>query len=110
MFCDLCASLQNGKLRVRCSECKAGAFTVDRDPCCWEDVLQPHKVSGTCLVETCDNAWAEFYFKCANHPSRGEGDSVVPLDLIKSNFKQVQCLACMDVRYFSLEFFCKKKI
>jgi len=98
VFCDNpCGSVENGKLRVRCGSCKTGAFTVDRDPCCWEDVLQPDQVSGTCQNEICCNAWAEFYFKCARHPSKGEGDSALPLNLIKSNFKQIQCLACLDI-------------
>ena len=98
VFCDNpCGSVENGKLRVRCSSCKTGAFTVDRDPCCWEDVLHPDQVSGTCQNEICSNAWAEFYFKCARHPSKGEGDSALPLNLIKSNFKQIQCLACLDI-------------
>jgi len=95
-----CQSLQTGKLRVRCSRCRTGAFTVDRDPCCWEDVLQPEKVSGTCQMDGCDNAWAEFYFKCAGHPSASETDSAVPLELIKSNLNQVCCLACLDVWYY----------
>lgn len=39
-----CNSVQVGKLRVRCASCKQGALTLHRDPCNWEDVLQPGKV------------------------------------------------------------------
>lgn len=39
-----CNSVQVGKLRVRCTECKQGALTLHRDPCNWPDVLNPHQV------------------------------------------------------------------
>lgn len=48
-----CKNMQPGKLRVRCASCRSGAFTVDRDPQCWEDVLQNHRISGTCEDEVC---------------------------------------------------------
>lgn len=48
-----CGGVREGKLRVRCSTCKSGAFTVDSDPRCWQDVLEPHKISGHCEAEGC---------------------------------------------------------
>lgn len=48
-----CKGMQQGKLRVRCSSCRSGAFTVDRDPQCWADVLQRHRITGTCEDEVC---------------------------------------------------------
>jgi hypothetical protein len=43
--------------------------------------------------------FAEFYFKCAEHTSQGEEDQAVPLYLIKSNVRNIPCLACTDIRY-----------
>lgn len=48
-----CGGMREGKLRVRCSTCKSGAFTVDSDPRCWPDVLEPRKISGHCEQEGC---------------------------------------------------------
>ncbi|KAG7160485.1 E3 ubiquitin-protein ligase parkin-like [Homarus americanus] len=39
-----CNSVQVGKLRVRCASCKQGALTLHRDPCNWQDVLNPGQV------------------------------------------------------------------
>jgi len=44
VFCSECADLREGKLRVRCSKCLSGAFTVHRHPQGWEDVLIPSQV------------------------------------------------------------------
>ncbi|PSN38260.1 E3 ubiquitin-protein ligase parkin [Blattella germanica] len=41
--------------------------------------------------------FAEFYFKCAEHTSQGEEDQAVPLHLIKSNIRNIPCLACTDI-------------
>lgn len=51
-----------------------------------------------CQAEDCEGTIAEFYFKCAKHPST-PNDAAVPLDLIKNNFKNVPCIACTGVRY-----------
>ncbi|KAJ9588135.1 hypothetical protein L9F63_018493 [Diploptera punctata] len=97
-----CRRMQPGKLRVRCVCCHQGAFTVDRDPQCWDDVLQPNRITGDCQNDTCFGAddgpkFAQFYFKCAEHPSQGEEDQAVPLYLIKSNVHDIPCLACTDI-------------
>ncbi|GLH07431.1 Potential E3 ubiquitin-protein ligase ariadne-1 [Gryllus bimaculatus] len=97
-----CKNMQTGKLRVRCLSCGSGAFIVDRDPQNWDDVLKEKQISGVCENETCVGnsdglTFAQFYFKCADHPSQGENDSAVPLSLIRSNIYEVPCLACTDV-------------
>ncbi|XP_054260838.1 E3 ubiquitin-protein ligase parkin-like isoform X1 [Macrosteles quadrilineatus] len=105
-----CGGVREGKLRVRCSSCKSGAFTVDSDPRCWEDVLKPLKISGHCEEEACPDGavgWAEFYFKCSEHTSQGEKDQAVPLYLIRANLREVPCLACTDVSDPVLVFPCE---
>ncbi|XP_067002583.2 E3 ubiquitin-protein ligase parkin [Anabrus simplex] len=97
-----CKRMQGGKLRVRCASCRSGAFTVDRDPRNWTDVLEPNQITGVCEDVNCVGTddgpmFAQFYFKCADHPSQGENDEAVPLYLIKSNIHDVPCLACTDV-------------
>ena len=39
-----------------------------------------------------------FYFKCARHPT-AEGDRCVALRLIRSNTRDIPCLACADVKW-----------
>ncbi|XP_063223808.1 E3 ubiquitin-protein ligase parkin [Bacillus rossius redtenbacheri] len=97
-----CRGLRPGKLRVRCAHCKGGAIVVDRDPQCWDDVLQRHRITGDCQNQGCDESedglkFAEFFFKCAEHASQGEDDQAVPLYLIKANIHDVPCLACTDI-------------
>lgn len=114
VHCPECKKLCRGKLRVRCNICKGGAFTVHRDPSCWEDVLGSRRIHGHCeskevaCVSNEDNdlPFAEFYFKCAEHPSGGEKDYAAPLNLIKTNLKNVPCLACGDVNDPVLVFPC----
>ncbi|XP_055313254.1 E3 ubiquitin-protein ligase parkin [Sitodiplosis mosellana] len=104
LYCSHCNDLCPGKLRVRCSLCKGGAFTVYKDPEGWDDVLLPNRIPGLCETNeiscTRDNGelpFAEFYFKCAKHTSMGEKDFGAPLSLIKRNVKQIPCLSCTDV-------------
>lgn len=104
LYCSHCNDLCPGKLRVRCSVCKGGAFTVYKDPEGWDDVLKSHRIPGlcetneiSCTRENGELPFAEFYFKCAKHPSMGEKDSGAPLSLIKRNFKQIPCLSCTDI-------------
>ncbi|XP_037819241.1 E3 ubiquitin-protein ligase parkin [Lucilia sericata] len=117
VHCSQCNKLCKGKLRVRCSLCKGGAFTVHRDPECWDDVLKSRRIRGHCesLEIACvdndigDPPFAEFYFKCAEHISGGEKDFAAPLNLIKINMKDIPCLACTDVSDTVLVFPCESK-
>lgn len=94
--------------------CKGGAFTVHRDPENWSDVLKPHRIRGhcECLETACvdidgdEPPFAEFYFKCAEHPSEGEADFSAPLSLVKRNTVRVPCLACFGVEELVLIFPC----
>lgn len=116
VHCSQCQQLCAGKLRVRCSVCHGGAFTVCRDPECWDDVLLPRRIHGLCEsqeLRPCVDAdsgsppCAEFYFKCAVHESGGESDFSAPLSLIKINIRDVPCLACTDVCETVLVFPCR---
>ncbi|KAL3281470.1 hypothetical protein HHI36_004679 [Cryptolaemus montrouzieri] len=105
VFCPTCKSLRNGKLRVRCEICKSGAFTVYEDPQNWDDVLNSKQIPGYCENDLCQSKdsynsefnFAEFFFKCSDHISLGEDDTAVPLYLIKTNLREVPCLACGDI-------------
>uniref|UniRef100_A0A1L8DSJ9 E3 ubiquitin-protein ligase parkin n=1 Tax=Nyssomyia neivai TaxID=330878 RepID=A0A1L8DSJ9_9DIPT len=115
VYCSQCSKLCTGKLRVRCASCRGGAFTVHRDPECWDDVLKPHKVRGHCETQTIpcvasaegDPPFAEFYFRCAEHPSQGEEDYAVALNLVKVNSREVPCLACTETSTPVLVFPCE---
>lgn len=50
--------------------------------------------------------FAEFYFKCAEHPSAGEKDFSAPLSLIRTNMHAIPCLACFAVEDLILVFPC----
>ncbi|XP_050303446.1 E3 ubiquitin-protein ligase parkin [Anthonomus grandis grandis] len=106
VYCATCKELKQGKLRVRCNFCKSGAFTVHSDPQSWAHVLQAKQITGTCenepefceeLLQNKEPTFAEFYFKCSEHPSLGETDQAVPLDLIRPNLKQISCIACLEI-------------
>ncbi|XP_020289797.1 E3 ubiquitin-protein ligase parkin isoform X2 [Pseudomyrmex gracilis] len=121
VYCSVpCKKVTTGKLRVKCARCGSGAVTVDRDPQCWPDVLLPKRITVHCENDSCPSSsnflseetesqicFANFYFKCAEHLSLGESDEAVPLYLIKTNLKNVPCLACTDVRETVLVFSCK---
>lgn len=88
---------------------------MHRDPENWTDVLKPHRIRGHCEcreVPCVDSdgdqpPFAEFYFKCAEHPSEGENDFSAPLSLIKTNVhQQIPCLACFSVEELVLVFPC----
>lgn len=104
-----CNSLQAGKLRVKCSQCGEGAIVLYNDPCDWNDVLLPNRVSGCCETAGCESPVpAEFYFKCAGHSSAGD-DVVPPLYLIKNNIRDIPCLACTEVNNPVLVFECPSR-
>lgn len=108
--CSHCRGVKQGKLRVRCSDCKSGAITVDRDPGSWADVLQSRLISGHCEENGCPAgvvAWCEFFFRCKEHIS--ETDTAVPLPLIRGNIRSIPCLACTDVCDTVLVFECEEK-
>ncbi|KAL0109447.1 hypothetical protein PUN28_014488 [Cardiocondyla obscurior] len=120
VYCSTpCKDVTAGNLRVKCASCNSGAVTVDRDPQCWPDVLQPRRITVHCENDFClvsssksnemDNqvTYAHFYFKCARHPRLGEDDEAVPLYLIKPNLKNIPCLACTDIRETVLVFPCE---
>ncbi|KAL1401893.1 hypothetical protein pipiens_019930 [Culex pipiens pipiens] len=106
VYCSQCEKVCTGKLRVRCGICRSGAFTVHRDPESWDDVLKKKRITGHCENyevpcvenEAGDPPFTEFYFKCAEHSSGGETDFAAPLNLIKTNHKDIPCIACTDTR------------
>ncbi|ETN62067.1 parkin (ubiquitin E3 ligase prkn) [Anopheles darlingi] len=114
VYCSQCEKVCTGKLRVRCGICGSGAFTVHRDPACWDDVLKRKRITGHCeqnevpCVENSEGQppFSEFFFKCSEHSSGGEKDFAAPLNLIKTNHKNVPCLACTDVSETILVFPC----
>ncbi|KAL0964343.1 hypothetical protein UPYG_G00322540 [Umbra pygmaea] len=97
VYCkSVCRAIQPGKLRVRCSVCKQGTLTLSRGPSCWDDVLLPERIHGICQSEGCLGRTAEFYLKCAAHPTTNDETSVA-LDLIMPNVRNVPCIACTDI-------------
>ncbi|KAK9888781.1 hypothetical protein WA026_001006 [Henosepilachna vigintioctopunctata] len=116
VYCPTCKSLKSGKLRVRCETCRSGAFTVYEDPQNWDDVLKHKQIPGYCENDLCPSKksgrngefnFAAFFFKCSEHTSLGEEDEAVPLYLIKTNLREVSCLACGDICNPVIVFPCK---
>jgi parkin len=112
VYCSDCKKICKGKLRVRCGVCKSGAIILARDPECWDDVLLAKRIHGICEENEIpctseDNGlpFVEFFFKCAEHSS--SNNSAVPLNLIKTNLKNVHCLSCGDICNPVLIFPCK---
>ncbi|XP_053398295.1 E3 ubiquitin-protein ligase parkin-like [Mercenaria mercenaria] len=90
VYCKKCDGLFPGKLRVRCSDCMQGAILLDKEPCNWDDVLLPGRLSGHCT--TCNKtSTAQFYFKCCEHDGEEE---CVPLKYIRPNRRCVECVTC----------------
>ncbi|XP_077103187.1 E3 ubiquitin-protein ligase parkin [Siphateles boraxobius] len=109
VFCKaVCKAIQPGKLRVRCRDCKQGTLTLSRGPCCWDDVLLPNRIHGVCQSEDCHGRLAEFYLKCAAHPT-GDNDTSAALDLIMPNTHRVPCIACTDIVTPVLVFQCAER-
>lgn len=128
VYCGICKGVRHGKLRVRCSACGEGAFTVERDPCCWEDVLEKGRgmesgnisnrkaIGGQCEARDCvGGGHAQFYFKCAEHTpapppeiANRDVEDAVALFLIKPNIRDVPCLACTEISDPVLVFPCQE--
>ncbi|KAJ4922189.1 hypothetical protein JOQ06_016595, partial [Pogonophryne albipinna] len=81
-----CTSVQPGKLRVRCKTCRNTTLTLNRGPSCWDDVLLRGRIHGVCQSDGCQGNEAEFYMKCASHPT-SDDDLSVALDLIMTNIR-----------------------
>ncbi|XP_023676927.2 E3 ubiquitin-protein ligase parkin isoform X1 [Paramormyrops kingsleyae] len=97
VFCKSpCGAIRPGKLRVRCRTCLQGTLTLSRGPSCWDDVLLPNRIHGVCQSQDCDGRMAEFYLKCATHPTAAD-DTSVALDLITPNVRGIPCIACTDI-------------
>ncbi|XP_054881672.1 E3 ubiquitin-protein ligase parkin-like [Poeciliopsis prolifica] len=108
VYCKRCSSVQSGKLRVRCRRCRQMTLTLCRGPSCWDDILLPGRIPGVCQFEGCHGNEAEFYMKCASHPT-SEDDVSVALDLILSNTRSVPCMGCTDIRDVVLVFQCSDR-
>ncbi|KAK2824750.1 hypothetical protein Q5P01_021925 [Channa striata] len=105
VYCKSCSSVQPGKLRVRCRSCKQTTLMLSRGPSCWDDVRLPGRIHGVCQSDGCHGNEAEFFFKCASHPT-SDDDLSVALDLIFTNSRHVPCVACIDVADLVLVFQC----
>ncbi|XP_056465996.1 E3 ubiquitin-protein ligase parkin isoform X1 [Gadus chalcogrammus] len=106
VFCkSVCGAVRPGKLRVRCGACRQSTLTLSRGPSCWDDVLLPGRIHGVCQSEGCPGTVAEFYLKCALHPT-AEEDVSVALPLFITNHREVACIACTDVLSPVLVFQC----
>ncbi|XP_069579864.1 E3 ubiquitin-protein ligase parkin isoform X1 [Brachyistius frenatus] len=108
VFCKSCRSIKPGKLRVRCRSCKQTTLTLSRGPSCWDDVLLPGRIYGVCQSDGCHGNWAEFFMKCASHPT-SDDDLSVALDLVMTNTRDVPCIACTDVMDVVLVFPCAER-
>ncbi|KXJ11382.1 E3 ubiquitin-protein ligase parkin [Exaiptasia diaphana] len=96
VYCRECKGVKPGKLRVGCTMCKEGTLVLNQDPQGWEDVLQRGRIKGVCQKSGCHGKTAEFYFKCGTHRA-SEGERSVALYLIRTNIRNVPCLACQEI-------------
>ncbi|XP_034053210.1 E3 ubiquitin-protein ligase parkin [Gymnodraco acuticeps] len=108
VFCKSCRSVQPGKLRVRCKTCRNTTLTLSRGPSCWDDVLLRGRIHGVCQSDGCQGNEADFYMKCASHPT-SDDDLSVALDLIMTNIRSVPCMACTDIMPVVLVFPCSER-
>ncbi|XP_044069486.1 E3 ubiquitin-protein ligase parkin isoform X3 [Siniperca chuatsi] len=108
VYCKSCRSVQPGKLRVRCRSCRQTTLTLSRGPSCWDDVLLRGRIHGVCQSDGCHGNEAEFYMKCASHPT-SDDDLSVALDLIMTNSRDVPCIACTDIMDVVLVFQCLER-
>lgn len=108
VFCKTCSSIQPGKLRVRCRSCRQTTLTLSRGPSCWDDVLLQSRIHGVCQSDGCHGNEAEFFMKCASHPT-SDDDLSVALNLIMFNSRDVPCIACCDIMDVVLVFQCSER-
>ncbi|XP_056148045.1 E3 ubiquitin-protein ligase parkin isoform X2 [Lampris incognitus] len=109
VYCkSVCRAIRPGKLRVRCRRCRQTTFILSRGPSCWDDILLQGRIHGVCQSEGCHGNIAEFYLKCAVHPT-SDDDLSVALDLIMTNVRSVPCIACTDVMSPVLVFQCAER-
>lgn len=101
-----CADMAPGKLRVRCAHCKDSSFVLTHGPGSWEDVLQSGKLHGQCNNDMCGKHDAEFYFKCATHPT-GEREDSVALHMVRANTIDVECATCLTIAPKVVVFSCE---
>lgn len=108
VYCKRCGCVREGKLRVCCKTCQQPTLTLGQGPSCWDDVLISGRIHGVCHSDGCDGGEAEFFFKCASHPTSGDERSVA-LDLVTHNSRKVHCIACMDVMDVVVVFPCAQR-
>lgn len=108
VFCKRCGGVREGKLRVRCKTCRQNTLTLSQGPSCWDDVQTPGRIHGECHSEGCGGGEAEFFFKCASHPTSQDERSVA-LDLVTLNSRTVPCIACMDTEDVVVVFSCAER-
>ena len=100
--------LSPAKLRVRCSDCGAGAILLHTEPSSWEDVLRPARIQGHCQI--CQEVRSvTFFFRCGSerHRTEGsEGHDTAALERVRRNTESVECLACGEVGQTVLLFSC----
>ncbi|XP_029283026.1 E3 ubiquitin-protein ligase parkin-like, partial [Cottoperca gobio] len=108
VYCKSCRSIQPGKLRVRCRSCRQTTLTLSRGPSSWDDVLLRGRIHGVCQSDSCHSNDAEFYMKCASHPT-SDDDPSVALDLIMTNSRDVPCIACSNIMPVVLVFQCSER-
>ncbi|XP_075736709.1 E3 ubiquitin-protein ligase parkin isoform X4 [Rhipicephalus microplus] len=100
-----CDRVLPGKLRVCCESCGEGSFILQKDPSCWKDVLEPGRLLGQCQI--CHQVRAaHFFFKCTGKIGSHDDQGPIVLQLIRYNYLQVPCLACLDVSRIVLVFKC----
>lgn len=103
-----CGAMAPGKLRVRCANCKDTSFVLRKGPGSWDDVLRPRRLQGHCNREGCDGTDAEFFFKCANHPT-ADTDECVALHMVRVNSVDVECASCLVAQEMMVVFNCPDK-
>ncbi|XP_034040789.1 E3 ubiquitin-protein ligase parkin isoform X2 [Thalassophryne amazonica] len=108
VYCKSCRCIRAGKLRVRCGSCRQTTLTLCSGPSSWDDILLRGRLHGICQSEGCRGNEAEFFTKCASHPT-SDDDHSVALNLIRTNIRGVPCIACTDIMDVILVFQCAER-